>query len=177
MVRHWLEYAIMFRYLLIPFVALLIMSGCDQYGRPLEHPGIDRLKPGISGELDVRGIFGVPEMIVEERDGTRTFQYPQGPEGPRTFFATIGTDGKLIRVWNVLVPETFAKVVPGMHRDDVRLLLGRPGNQQFYELKRQTAWEWKVIDAGSDKRFFVMFDEAGKVVASGIEDPALSSGR
>lgn len=158
-------------------IAIFLFAACDQYGRPLEHPGIDRLKPGISGELDVRGVFGVPEMIVEERDGTRTLQYPQGPEGPRTFFATLGVDGKLIRVWNVLVPETFAKIVPGMPRDDVRLLLGRPGNQQFYALKQQTAWEWKIVDAGSDKRFHVMFDAAGKVVTSGIEDPSLSAGR
>lgn len=154
-----------------------LLTACDQYGRPLEHPGIDRLKPGISGEQDVRGVFGVPEMIIEERDGKRTLQYPQGPEGPRTFFATLAPDGKLIRVWNVLVPETFTKIVPGMPRDDVRLLLGRPGKQQYYELKRQTAWEWKIIDAQSDKRFFVMFDEAGKVVSTGIEDPTLSSGR
>jgi len=107
--------------------AALLAMACDQQGRPIEHPGMDRLKPGISGELDVRGVFGVPEMIIEERDGSRTFQYPQGPQGPRTFFATFAADGRLIRVWNVLVAETFAKVVPGMARDDVRLLLGRPG--------------------------------------------------
>jgi outer membrane protein assembly factor BamE (lipoprotein component of BamABCDE complex) len=165
--------------LLLSILALSVIqvSGCDQQGRPLEHPGLDRLRPGISGELDVRGVFGVPEMIVEERDGTRTFQYPLGPEGPRTFFATLGADGKLIRVWNVLVPETFSKIVPGMARDDVRLLLGRPGSQQRYELKRQTAWEWKILDEQRDKRFFVLFDEADKVVSSGIEDPSLSAGR
>lgn len=167
----------MFRSLLLALLALFALAACDQYGRPLEHPGIDRLKPGVSGELDVRGVFGVPEMIVEEPDGMRTFHYPQGPEGPRTFFATLGADGRLIRVWNVLVPETFARIVPGMPRDDVRLLLGRPGQQQTYALKQQTAWEWKIVDAGSDKRFYVMFDEAGRVVSSGIEDPSLSAGR
>jgi len=170
--------AVMLRLVLsILALSMMLISGCDPQGRPLEHPGLDRLRPGISGEFDVRGVFGVPEMIVEERDGTRTFQYPLGPEGPRTFFATLGPDGKLIRVWNVLAPETFAKIVPGMPRDDVRLLLGRPGRQQTYELKRQTAWEWKILGEQRDKRFYVLFDEAGRVVASGIEDPSLSAGR
>ncbi len=158
--------------------AALLAMACDQQGRPIEHPGMDRLKPGISGELDVRGVFGVPEMIIEERDGSRTFQYPQGPQGPRTFFATFAADGRLIRVWNVLVAETFAKVVPGMARDDVRLLLGRPGAEQTYPLKRQTAWEWKYIgEMHRDHVFYVMFDDAGRVVSTGTEDPNLSAGR
>lgn len=167
-----------FRMIGAALLAVLLAVACDQQGRPIEHPGLDRLKPGISGELDVRGVFGVPEMIVEERDGTRTFQYPQGPQGPRTFFATLGADGRLVRVWNVLVPETFARVTPGMSRDDVRLLLGRPGSEQSYPLKRQTAWEWKYIgEMHRDHVFYVMFDEAGKVVSTGSEDPSLSSGR
>jgi len=156
----------------------LASVACDQQGRPIEHTGMDRLKPGMSGELDVRGVFGVPELIIEERSGSRVFQYPQGPEGPRTFFAVIGADGKLVRVWNVLVAETFAKVSPGMSRDDVRLLLGRPGTERPFVLKRQTAWEWKFVgDDHGTKVFYVMFDEAGRVASSGVEDPSLSSGR
>lgn len=159
------------------FMAALVAVGCDQQGRPIEHWGMDRLAPGVSTEADVRGVFGVPDMIVEERDGSRVFHYPQGPQGTRTFFAIIGADGKLVRVWNVLVPETFAQVKPGMSRDDVRLLLGRHGAEQRYPLKRQTAWEWQIVEDNSTKVFYVMFDDAGKVVASGIENPALSSGR
>jgi hypothetical protein len=155
----------------------LAAAACDQQGRPIEHPGLERLKPGVSGELDVRGVFGVPETIVEPGDGSRVFQYPLGPEGPRTFFAVIGADGRLTRVWNVLVPETFAKVVPGLSREDVRRLLGRPGGSKAYPLKRQTAWEWKFVgDDHGTKVFYVAFDEANRVVATGILDPALSSG-
>lgn len=156
-------------------VALAAVA-CDQTGQPLEHPGLDRLKPGVSGEAEVRGVFGVPDLIVEERDGSRVFQFPLGPEGVRTFFAVIGADGRLVRVWNVLVPETFARVRPGMSRDDVRLLLGRHGAEKSYRLKRQTAWEWKFAEGSSTRVFFVMFDEAGRVVASGVEDPSLGTG-
>jgi hypothetical protein len=165
------------RLLVAVLMAALTAVACDQQGRPLEHPGMDRLQPGVSGELDVRGVFGVPETIIEQGDGSRVFQYPQGPEGPRTFFATIGADGKLIRVSNVLVPGTFAKIVPGISRDDVRRLIGRPGAEKAYPLKRQTAWEWKFIgDDHGTKVFYVTFDEANKVVSSGVLDPALSSG-
>ena len=167
----------MTRYVAAALLAALMAVACDQQGRPIEHPGMERLKPGMSGELDVRGVFGVPDMIVEERDGSRVFHYPQGPQGSRTFFAVIGADGKLVRVSNVLVPATFAKVKPGMSRDDVRLLLGRQGAERSYPLKRQTAWEWKIVEDNSTKVFFVMFDGAGMVVSSGVEDPALSSGR
>jgi len=55
---------------------------CDPPGRPIEHPGLERLKPGISGELDARGVFGVPGVIVEAGDGSRGFQYSLGPERP-----------------------------------------------------------------------------------------------
>jgi len=55
---------------------------CDPPGRPIEHPGLERLKPGISGELDVRGVFGVPGAIVEAGDGSRGLQCPLGPERP-----------------------------------------------------------------------------------------------
>lgn len=158
-------------------LAAALLAACDQQGRPLEHPGLDRLKPGVSGEADVRGIFGVPETIVQDRDGARTLQFPLGPEGPRTFFAIIGADGKLVRVWNVLVPETFARITPGMSREEVRVLLGRPGSVQSYPLKRQTAWEWKYIgEMHRDHIFYVMFDESGRVVSTGSEDPSLSSG-
>jgi len=59
-----------------------------------------------------------------------------GRNGPRAVFAVIGTDGRLIRVRNVLVPETFSSVGPNLSRADVRRHLGRPGGEQAYPLKR-----------------------------------------
>jgi hypothetical protein len=47
---------------------------CDQQGRPIEHWGADRLEPVVSAELDLPGVVGVPDMIVEERDGRRGFR-------------------------------------------------------------------------------------------------------
>lgn len=157
-------------------VASFFLAACDQQGRPLEHWGIERLQAGVSTEADVRSVFGEPDAVVQEGDGSRIYQYPQGPQGTRTFFAVIGADGKLVRVWNVLVPATFAKILPGMTSHDVLRLLGRPGGQQYYALKRQTAWEWRIVEDNSTKLFVVMFDDAGRVVSTGIEDPTLSSG-
>lgn len=164
------------RSLAIFLAATLALSACDQQGRPLEHWGIERLQAGVSSEADVRGVFGEPDAVMQEGDGSRVYQFPQGPQGSRTFFAVIGPDGKLVRVWNVLVAETFAKVLPGMSGGDVLRLLGRPGGEQHYALKRETAWEWRFVDGNATKVFVVMFDGAGRVVSTGIEDPTLSSG-
>jgi len=51
-------------------------------GRPIEHPWLERLKPGISGEPGLRGVFGVQGAIVEAGDGSRGLQCPLGPERP-----------------------------------------------------------------------------------------------
>jgi hypothetical protein len=71
----------MFRTVVAALLAALLAVACDRQGRPIEHPGLDRLKPGVSGELDLRGVFGVPETIIASGDGTRTFRYPLGPQG------------------------------------------------------------------------------------------------
>jgi hypothetical protein len=100
-----------------------------------------------------------------------------GRKGQRTFFAVIGTDGRLTRVRNVLVRETFSSVGPSLSRADVRRHLGRPGGEQAYPLKRRTGWEWKFV--GEDPVtpvFYVAFDEPNRLVATGIPDPALRSG-
>ena len=100
-----------------------------------------------------------------------------GRNGPRTVFPVIGTDGRLVRVRNVLVPGTFSSVRPTLSRADVRRHLGRPGGEQAYTLKRQTVWEWKFVGEGPGTQvFYVAFDEPNRLVATGIPDPALRSG-
>lgn len=157
--------------LALSIIASLWLIACDQQGHPLDRLGMDKLKPGQSTELDVRQVLGVPEMVLEEKDGSRVFQYPAGPEDRNSIFVTLGADGKMVRAVNVLVPDTFAKIRAGMSRDDVRLLLGKPPYEKPYPLKQQTAWEWKIVEGGEDKLFYVLFDAGGKVVQSGIDSP------
>lgn len=57
-------------------------------------------------------------------------------------------------------------------------VLGRPGKTQAYALKRETAWEWRFNDGAETRLFVVMFDAAGQVVSTAIEeDPRRMGGR
>jgi outer membrane protein assembly factor BamE (lipoprotein component of BamABCDE complex) len=72
----------------------------------------------------------------------------------------------------VLAEPTFARIVPGMDKADLRRTLGRPATTQFYALKQQEVWDWRYKDGPLSKVFSVTLDHAGKVVsAARIDDP------
>ena len=95
--RHW--------WLAMTFTVLVMaLFACDRQGRPIEEFGLDKLAKGVSSEGDVRNVMGQPEMVWEEEDGTRTLQYPKGPEGVRTWEFTIDKSGKLKDYRQLLTP-------------------------------------------------------------------------
>jgi hypothetical protein len=49
-------------------------------------------------------------------------------------------------------------------------LLGPPGSEKTYALKQQQASEWRFLDGQDARMFVVMFDNAGIVVSTAIED-------
>jgi hypothetical protein len=53
---------------------------------------------------------------------------------------------------------------------EVTALLGPPGSVQGYPLKKQTASEWRFLDGQDTRMFVVMFDAAGRVVSTAIEE-------
>lgn len=117
---------------------LLSLAGCDQQR-------IIELEEGVATEADVRGKFGEPEKIWEGEGGARIFEYNRQPAGHRNYMITIGTDGKMSALRQVLTPANFAKVQPGMMMEDVRKLLGKPGKVIPYELKRETYYNWRYL--------------------------------
>jgi hypothetical protein len=141
-------------------LALALLAGCDVQK-------IAELEEGVSTEADVRARFGEPAAIYDEPGGARTLEYPRQPEGQRNYMITIGPDGRMSALRQVLRPETFAKVTPGMDRAQVRRLLGKPAQVQAYALKQQEVWDWRYLEAGQGQQFSVTFDSTGKVVTSG----------
>ena len=91
---------------------------------------------------------------------------------------TIGTDGKMSALRQVLTPENFAKVQPGMPMETVRKMLGKPMKVTPYELKKTYHYDWRWLDGTntSDAKIFtVVFNSDLRVLSSGsVEDPALS---
>jgi hypothetical protein len=139
--------------------ALLSLLGCDR---------TNELRPGVSTTAEVIEKMGKPTM--EWQEGTnRVWEYPFTPEGTRNYMLTIGPDGILKAMEQVLTPENFARVQPGMTREQIRRLLGKPASVQFLELKQEEVWEWKEQTPfpDSDMRFNVYFSNTGQVTRTG----------
>ena len=144
----------------------LLLVACDQQR-------IDNLEEGVATEADVRAKFGEPEKIWDAPGGGRTFEYSRQPAGHRNYMITIGTDGKMSALRQVLTPENFAKVQPGMMMEDVRKMLGKPMKITPYELKREVAYDWRWLDAPNKSMVFtVYFNTDYRVLRTGsMPDP------
>jgi 2-polyprenyl-6-methoxyphenol hydroxylase-like FAD-dependent oxidoreductase len=152
--------------------ALTLLAGCDAQR-------IEKLEEGVASEADVRAQFGEPAAVLTEADGSRTFEYPRQPEGRTNYFITIGADGKMSALRQVLNARNFAKVQPGLDKSEVRRILGRPAKTTPYELKKEEVWDWRFSDEASQpKQFSVTFDADGKVLGQQVgEDPRETAGR
>lgn len=147
--------------LLIPMLLSSLLAACDNYGSR-------RLTPGVSRDADVVAQMGAPAGEWQNADGSRTLEYPKGPAGPVTFMVTVGPDGVLRTIDQVLSEPWFARVRPGMTRDEVRRLLGRPGRRDVFDLKPEEVWDWRIEgqSAGERAHFHVHFDPAGRVTGT-----------
>jgi len=134
---------------------------------------IDKLEEGVATEADVRQQFGDPSTIIEKADGSKLMEYPRQPEGSTNYLITIGTDGKMSSLRQLLTPANFAKVQPGLGRDEVRKLLGKPAKTHRFALKPdEEIWDWRFIDSGVPKVFSVTFGADAKVTSSAVgNDP------
>jgi len=146
------------------FGALLALAGCDPQK-------IARLEEGVATEADVKREFGEPAAVYSEPDGSRTFEFPRQPNGQVNYMITIGADGKMSALRQVLKATEFAKVTPGLDKAQVRRLLGQPAKTAKYELKPdEEHWDWRWLDGQSPKFFSVTFDRDGKVASTAITD-------
>ena len=143
---------------------VLGLLGCDQQR-------IDALHEGLSTEADVRAQFGEPVTIWPEADGSRTLEYNRQPMGHQNNIFTIGTDGTMSALRQVLTPSVFAQVQVGMGQEQVRRLLGQPAKRMVFELKQETDWDWRWIDPPAREMVFtVTFGPDGRVLRSGSSE-------
>ena len=139
-------------------ISTLALVGCDEQK-------IKELEEGLSTEADVRAQFGEPERVWSEVDGSRTFEYNRQPAGAKNYMITIGTDGKMSALRQVLAPHVFAKIVPGMDENEVRRMLGKPAKMMTFKLKQETDWDWNYIDPPNrEMQFTVTFGPDGRVL-------------
>ena len=116
----------------------LLLAGCDAQR-------IEKLEEGVATEADVRAQFGEPAAVLAEADGSRTFEYPRQPEGWTNYRIQIGADGTMSSLRQLLNPDNFARVKPGLTREQVRELLGRPAKTWNFPTKPdETIWDWRT---------------------------------
>ena len=144
----------------------IILSACDPQR-------IAELKEGVASEADVVREFGQPEKIWDGADGARIFEYNRQPAGTKNYMITIGADGKMSALRQVLTPANFAKIQPGMMLEDVRKRLGKPMKVSRFELQGTWHYDWRYMDGPneSDKKIFtVVFNNDLRVLSTGSVD-------
>src|SRR5690606_30303023 len=74
--------------------------------------------------------------------------------GQKNYMISIGTDGKMSALRQVLTPQNFAKVQPGMGMEQLRRLLGQPAKVTPYALRDETEWEWRWVQPPNSAMVF-----------------------
>lgn len=155
-------------YLAGAVVAALALVACDQQR-------INELEEGLSTEADVRDRFGVPDHVWDEGGGAHTLEYNRQPAGERNYMVTIGPDGKMSALRQVLTPENFARITPGMALDEVRRRLGRPAKVTPYALSGETHHDWRFLEPPSERKLFTVISTDGRTVARTMVGPDMDA--
>ena len=154
-------------------VTSALLSGCDVQN-------IRELEEGVSTEADVKKRFGEPEAVWDGSDGTRIFEYNRQPAGHQNYMISIGPDGKMAALRQVLTPRNFAQIQPGMPMETVRRMLGRPMKITPFDRVTEVHHDWRYQDGpntSDSKIFTVVYDRDLKVLRTlSVRDPALDNG-
>lgn len=138
----------------------LLLAGCD-------NKAISELEEGVSTEADVRARFGQPENVWDVPNG-RMLEFNRQPQGQKNYMITIDAEGKMSALRQVLTPENFARVQPGMAMEDLRKLLGKPAKVTPYKLRHETEWGWRWLQPpNSPMVFTAVLNDDQRVVRSG----------
>ena len=130
--------------------AALLLVGCDPQR-------ISELEEGVATEADVRARFGEPEKIWDGTGGSRILEYNRQPAGQQNYMITVGADGRMTALRQVLAPANFARVQPGMMMEDVRRTLGKPARTSTYALKNENAWDWRYLEPPNTAMVFTVW--------------------
>lgn len=149
---------------LCSLLALVGLTGCDPFV-------FDKIKPGITTDVEVRQLLGEPGMEWRNEDGSVTWEYSGQPSGTQCHMITIGPDRIVRSVEQVLNEKHFARIKAGMTLDEVRRVQGKHANTQFFALSQERVYNWNV-DGGptiTDPVYFtVHFDTAGHVTRTSL---------
>jgi hypothetical protein len=142
--------------------AALVLCGCAALEPPTFAPGTSM------GEVESR--MGKPKATVKAPDGDTVWQYPSGPVGQTTYMVRFGPDERVRSVYQALTPAPFAKIQPGVSQDEVRRLLGPPGQTVFFRRMDEEVWSYRYQAAAADNRIFNVRLDAKTGTVRGTSD-------
>lgn len=144
--------------------AALLLQGCD-------NERVAGTEEGLTTESQVRAKWGPPENVWDGAGGERIFEYNRQPQGQANYMISIGPDGKVTALRQVLNRDNFARVKPGMMMEDMRKLLGKPAKVTPYPLKKETVYQWRFREGhAAGSLFVVTLDEDLKVLRTAVEE-------
>lgn len=140
-------------------LAVLAATGCAT--------GVYGIRPGESRLPDVERSLGSPALRWTESGGIQAFAYPTGPMGLVTHIVRADAGGVVRSIENALTEAHFARIRPGMTREQVLHLIGPPEPQwtRHYPARNELAWEWRYCDLWlAASRLDVLFDATAGTV-------------
>ena len=127
----------------------LLAAGCT---------GFESLSPGTPAQ-QVKARVGAPSGVWKSPDGSEVWEYPLGPLGTETYMVTLGPDQAVREVRQVLNDENISKLKPGMPREEVRRMLGKPGTVNYSDSRSEEVWYWRYREWNTrNMELYVQFD-------------------
>jgi hypothetical protein len=120
------------------------------------------ISPGDSAR-SVEARVGAPGTVWKNADGSEVWEYPQGFYAVQTFMVAFDPKHAVREVRQVLNEAYFSRIQPGMSREDVRRLIGKPREIWYYPARDEETWTWRYYDINY-KFFNVLFDRSGGTV-------------
>jgi endonuclease YncB( thermonuclease family) len=140
-------------------LAAALLAGCAALQPPSFPPG--------TGMSEVEARLGKPPDVIKSADGDTVWQYPTGPIGQTTYMVRFGADQRAKGTYQALTLMQFAQIRTGMTQDEIRVLLGRPGEISTFSRMNEEVWSYHYQASASDNRIFnVHFDAKTRQVRS-----------
>jgi hypothetical protein len=101
------------------------------------------MKVGVGQtEAEMLAAMGTPSGRYPLPDSSQRVEYAKGPMGRVTFMFDVDSSGRIKSAEQVLTRQQFSKIRPNMTKDEVQLILGRPGERQPEYMNKET-WSWR----------------------------------
>jgi hypothetical protein len=139
----------------------LLLAACSGFAPPNALIGMSR------DQLLAR--MGQPDIERQYSDAAR-LEFPSGPFGKHTWFVYLDAGGHVSRAEQALNEQSFILINPGMSQDDVRKILGRPGEVQLLGRSRGVVWSYRY-ENNSCLWFQVELSMEQQVRSAGYGDP------